>query len=147
MTLQAHLERIEGHPFAAVVNLASDLRTFLRIVEDQPDVQALDAAMSQSPEVAKQLLQRALELVSSPADEGYEHPADAALAAYLHLLQREAPLLAGTAARAVLAGGAFWWARKVAELVSASGRNTPDGLPGEGSPSPLAGHAVQEPER
>jgi hypothetical protein len=40
------MERIEGHAFSALVNLASDLPTFLRILATQPEVRALAETMN-----------------------------------------------------------------------------------------------------
>lgn len=110
------MEQIEGNAFAAVVNLASDFRTFLRILASQPEVEALSAGLA-SAVLTQKVFARLLELARTPAEEAYEHPADAALAAYLWLLNRKDRDTAKAAASAVLQCRQCWWARQMAEYV------------------------------
>jgi hypothetical protein len=95
------MEKIEGQDFSTMVNLASDFRTFLRILEPQPEVVALGGAMS-SEQTTRAVFRRATELAEAPTDDAYEHPADAALAAYLWLLSTRDQKLSETVAETVL---------------------------------------------
>ena len=110
------MAKIEGRDFATMVSLASDYRTFMRILGSQPEVIALGGAMS-SEQTTREVFSRAMELAEAPTADAYEHPADAALAAYLWLLSTKNQKLSETVAEAVLARKQCWWARKVAEQV------------------------------
>jgi hypothetical protein len=107
---------IESHEFSAAVNLASDFKTFLRILNSEQPVQDLSAQMT-DPEVRAAVFQRALALVKDQSPAGIEHPWDSALAVYLSLLQGADPKLAGIAANAVAQTASCWWARKMAERI------------------------------
>jgi hypothetical protein len=85
MSAAEAMERIEGHAFSAMVNLASDFQTFLRILASQPEVRALAEEMN-SDRVTLDVFTLVVEWAAAPAEEEYEHPADSALAAYLWLL-------------------------------------------------------------
>lgn len=117
------MERIEGHAFSAMLNLASDFPTFLRILISQPEVRELADEMK-SERVTIDVFARISELAASPADEKYEHPADSALAAYLWLLSARDGDYAARAAETVLECKQCWWARKMVEYVC--GRNKPE---------------------
>jgi hypothetical protein len=121
MTLEEVMNRIESPSFSAVANLASGLKTFLRIVADQPEVQAL-AEQIKSAGVPITVFGRILDLATSPVEEGCEHPADAALAVYLWLLAGQDQQYAEIAAGTILVGDHYWWARKVAESVRSATR-------------------------
>jgi hypothetical protein len=121
MTAAEAMKSIEGDRFSALVNLASGLRTFLRIAADQPEVRSLSGEM-QAPEVTARVFERVLELSSAPAQQGCEHPADAAIAVYLWLLGSRDGDYAEFAAETVIGCNHFWWARKVAEGVKKSSR-------------------------
>lgn len=108
------MARIEGHAFAAMVNLASDFPTFLRILTAQPEVCGLAEAMK-SEQVTSDVLARVMELAAGPATEGHEHPADAALAAYLWLLSATDHANAERAVETIRQCAQCWWARKMAE--------------------------------
>jgi hypothetical protein len=121
------LKAIESHEFAAVLNLASDLRTFLRILGSEKAVQDLAAAMGKG-EVRGAVAERILTLLKRPGDEGNEHPRDSALAAYLSLLSSTDTRLAKQVAEQIAAVPRCWWARKIAEGLLA-GEN--EGGPGQ----------------
>jgi hypothetical protein len=121
MNVAGVIERIEGHDLSAMVNLASDFRTFVRILGSQPEVLALAGAMS-SEQTTREVFTRAIELAEALTDDTYEHPADAALAAYLWLLSTRDQKLCETVAETVLACKQCWWARKVAERVRDAAR-------------------------
>ncbi|MCI0460546.1 MAG: hypothetical protein L0Z62_26630 [Gemmataceae bacterium] len=129
------MEQIERPQLSALVNLASNLKTFLRTVADQPGIQTVAMAL-QTPERIAAVAGRVAALAAQPGEDGHEHPADAALAASLWLLsqldQEQAELVAGA-----LAGvGHFWWARKVGGTVGRDSRRGLDGkteLPEDGT--------------
>lgn len=116
------MERIEGHAFSATVNLASDFRTFLRILAAQPEVGALAEAMK-SERVAGDVLARILQLAAPPVDPGYEHPADSALAAYLWVLSSQNRDYSAIAVETVLGCEQCWWSRRMAEYVRGAPRS------------------------
>jgi len=107
---------IESHRFSALVNVASNLKTFLRALDAQPEIRQLAVAMS-SPEVRASVLVRVTELAGKDFDPDYENPWDSALAAYLWLLSRTDA--EGAALAAARIGTCFrcWWANKVAERI------------------------------
>lgn len=117
------MEMIEGHAFAAMVNLSSDFSTFLRILASQPEVRALADEMH-SERVTLDVFVRVGELAASPVEEEYEHPADSALAAYLWLLSARNGANVETAIEMILECKQCWWARKMAEYVR--GRKQPE---------------------
>jgi hypothetical protein len=110
---------IESHRLSALVNVASNFKTFLRALQEQPEVQRLAAAM-QSPDIVKAVAERVAALARTESDPELEHPADAALAAYLWLLSDRDDQSARLAASAVSECARVWWARKVAEQILAS---------------------------
>jgi hypothetical protein len=110
------MEKIEGYRFSAFANLASDFRTFLRILADQPEVKALQDDL-ESESVLPKVFGRLLELADCPVEGENEHPADAALAAYLWLLSSKSSNLAEIAAETILKRKHCWWSHKMAEQV------------------------------
>ncbi|MHB1423516.1 MAG: hypothetical protein ACYC3I_10050 [Gemmataceae bacterium] len=110
------MERIEGDAFSAKANLVSDFPTFLRILTAQPEVRAFADEMK-SERVQLDVFARVGELAASPVEEGYEHPADSALAAYLWLLSARYGDYSARAAETVLECKQCWWARKMPEQV------------------------------
>jgi hypothetical protein len=122
---------IESHRFAALVNVASNLKTFLRALDAQPEARQLSAAIASS-EVRSAVLARVIELTGKDFDQGYENPWDSALAADLWLLSRADPEMAAAAAARVRGCSRSWWANKVAE--KALPATTP---PANGAPAGL----------
>lgn len=117
---------IESHRFAALVNVASNLKTFLRALDAQPEVRQLAAAMT-SAEVRAAVLARVVELTGKESDPGYENPWDSALAAYLWLLSRTDPAAVAVAAARIRACSRCWWANKVMEKAPAVATPPPNG--------------------
>ena len=70
MTPAEAMNTIEGRRFAALTNLASNLKTFLRIAAQQPEVEALCSAMTNEPAVISEVLQRATALSAVRGEEG-----------------------------------------------------------------------------
>jgi hypothetical protein len=116
MNSEEAMGAIESPQFCAYVNIASDFRTFMRVMPTRPGVKDLLAAMA-SPEILGQVFEKVLTLAEMQAEEGYEHPADSPMAAYLWLLSMKDHNLAEIAAEIVLGCERCWWARKVAESI------------------------------
>ena len=68
MTPSEAINTIEGHRYSALTNLASNLKTFLRIAAQQPEVEALARAMTNDPAAIAEIYRRALTLSALPAD-------------------------------------------------------------------------------
>ena len=116
MTPVAELfERIEGPRFSARVNIASDLKTFLRAVREEAETRELQELMG-APEVRQGVYERAAGLAQSPHDPHHEHPHDVAVAAYLLSLSMKDEDLARRAASHVAATGPWWWADHVINM-------------------------------
>lgn len=118
MTVTQAMQAIESPKFSAITNLASNLKTFLRIVSSQPEVKLL-AGQMKVPDVARAVTDRSLCLLGTPAENGVEHAADAAVAAYLWLLSdsdQYSEIVAEMVAE-MATERHFWWARKVAKHV------------------------------
>jgi hypothetical protein len=116
MNANEAMEKIEGHAFSAMVNLASDFPAFLRILTSQPEVRALADEMK-SDRVTLDVFARIVDLAASPAEEPYDHPADSALAAYMWLLSSRDGAYSTRAVETVLECKQCWWARKMAEHI------------------------------
>jgi hypothetical protein len=117
MTPPEAMEKIEGHRFSALANLASEFGTFLRILADQPEVKTLLEAMKTEPGRTPEVLRRLLELADSSVEEDSEHPADVAMATYLWLLSLKDSEMSEIGAEAILECKQCWWSRKMAERV------------------------------
>ena len=149
MTAAEAMQVIEGQRFAALTNLASNGKTFLRIAAQQPEVEALSQAMVNDPAVIAEVFHRATALSSTPDNEEQEHEGDSALAVYLWLLKNHRQQLAQAAAASLKERGHFFWARKLADDLGAaqgSANGNQSGADGEttgvekrASPSPPAG--------
>ena len=103
---------IESDLFSANVNLASDLRTFLKLVRGQPEVEALRRVIK-SQEARLHLLRRVCSLAGLEADVRYENPYDSALATYLWSLALVDHELACHAAEVIRRVPLCWWAREI----------------------------------
>jgi hypothetical protein len=120
MTPNEAMNAIEGRRFAALTNLASNLKTFLRIAAQQPEVEVVSRALAQEPAVITEVWQRALALAAVPPEAGEESEGDAALATYLWLLSNHRPDLAQTAASRLGEARPFFWATKLAGSLRAA---------------------------
>jgi hypothetical protein len=120
MTPHEAMSAIEEQRFAALTNLASNLKTFLRIAAEQPEVEVLSRAMAQEPAVISEVWQRALALAAAPCEGEEESEGDAALATYLWPLSNHRRDLAQTAARRLGEARPFFWAHKLAGSLRAA---------------------------
>jgi hypothetical protein len=118
---------IESHDFSAIVNLASDFRTFLRILAAEKPVQDL-AQQMRDPGGCEAVSQRILALAKDQGEEGLEHPWDSALAAYLWILANHGTQRAKVVAATISETPRCWWAAKVAaQVLSAEPVRSPAG--------------------
>ena len=115
MTPGEAMNTIEGRRFAALTNLASNLKTFLRIAAQQPEVEALSCAMTNEAAVISEVFQRALALSGDRAEVERVSEGDAALATYLWLLSNHRRDLAQTAAGSLREWRQFFWASKLVD--------------------------------
>jgi hypothetical protein len=140
--VEALFSAIESQEFAAVANLASDLKTFVRILRSEKAVGELAAQMGDIS-VAAAVAQRMAALALDAGDDAQEHPWDSALAAYLWLLAGSDPTRAKAAAGQLAAAPRCWWAAKLAEQVlSADHDKMPAATP---SPVPAPQASNREP--
>jgi hypothetical protein len=138
---------IESHEFAAIMNLASDLKTFVRALGADASVQALAREMSVAGARAA-VHDRILALVKDVGEEGYEHPWDSALAAYLWLLAERDAAQAKASALRISETPQCWWAAKVAEKIIATDKgNGPEPFPGTPVQPPADTGGAEVPRR
>jgi hypothetical protein len=95
--LEDTFTNLESHRFSALVNVASNLKTFLRALAAQPEVQQLAETM-QAAEARARVSERVSELIAKDVDKDFEHPGDSALAPYVWLLSTRDEALARIAA-------------------------------------------------
>jgi hypothetical protein len=116
MIMDDTMREIESHEFAARLNVASDLSTFLRIAEKEDAVLTLFRELD-SPAEQQRLFLRIIELSMSSTDIRYENQWDTALALYLWAMSLKnralAILMAGVVSRAVQC----WWAAKISYVL------------------------------
>ncbi len=118
MTFEQAINTIESHGFAAEVNIASDLKTFVRVLGKHPAVTKIRSCLSLLNGVQR-VNSRIEELLKAQSEVGFEHPNDAAIAAYVWIIASVGPELAHPIARLVPEKPEFWWARKVAKKILA----------------------------
>jgi hypothetical protein len=112
MTLNEAMKEIESHTFAARVNVASDLRTFLQAAQAEPSVKDLLEELD-SPEKRPAVLSRIYELTQQQVDPRYENPWDTALAIYVWAMSLKDLDLAAIAAEVTARAPQCWWAAKL----------------------------------
>jgi hypothetical protein len=113
-TMESELfAEIERPAFSVRLNVVSGYKQFLRALTASPEVQTL-LEQIQTPENDRGLILRVESLVNSPSDPKFEHPKDAAVAAYLWVLTMTDPSSAELIASLILESPGFWWAQKMA---------------------------------
>jgi hypothetical protein len=88
MNLQKLITEIEDGDVRADLALASTPSALLKRLAESPVLKKAKRQIALDPEAASLLLKQAVALFESPAPEGYAHPGDLALGAYLFLLTR-----------------------------------------------------------
>ena len=114
--VQKALWELENSDFIFSLNLASDLRTFLRIAIQQETVNDLLGCPHES-RICELLLQRLISLTNRRSDPRYENPADTSIAILLWLLSKGDKELAKIGAGAIFESYNCWWARKIADEI------------------------------
>jgi len=111
--LEAIFEAIEGIELENRVNLASSQRLFRKALRREDAYRELVSRAADEP-TARTIAERVLTLSSQPAEDGYEHPHDTAVGAYLAVLDdATSPWLAQASGWGLrLPSG--WWAPKLA---------------------------------
>ena len=111
MSLQELLHAIEGHQFAAELNLASGWDAFNRVLRDHQLFRELVSRLKE-PMSREAVVKRLGELAVAPFDLRYENPFDTALTAYLTALSDvERPERLEVSIQAVSSAMNCWWAK------------------------------------
>lgn len=111
-------QQIESPLFAGRVNLVGGFRAFLDALSQEQGVQKL-LGTPLNRRTAEELLRRVLQLIGQRIDPRYENPFDAALSAYLWVLNATYPDLALIGTELILAAPNCWWANKLAMQILA----------------------------
>jgi hypothetical protein len=115
------LGQIESHDFSALLDVASDLKSFHQAVNARPEFHDLLEHLK-NKESADAVCDRAHELARWPIDPRDEHPYDAAVATYLLALSMWQEGLAREVAQVVAQSQSWWWADRVASDLFAVNR-------------------------
>ena len=110
ITEQKEIESIE---FAARVNIASDLDTFLRAIATEPSVRSLRQRSLTDPSMIDSLFKVMRHLIDSDFDPKYENPMDAALSTYGWIIASGRPDLEGLVGDLVGSLRNSWWANQL----------------------------------
>ena len=122
------METVEGHRFAAEVNLAAGFDAFHRGIQNHSLFREL-AGLMKDPIVFRTVLVRIVELSRKPIRTQYENPFDSAMAAYLIAVDGVDPEVAAVAAEAVSKAPNCWWASQVSTGIEISARLRRLGVP------------------
>jgi len=128
MSLPDVMEAIEGHQFAAEVNLAAGLDAFYRAIQNHSLFRDL-ADLVKDPGALKTVLVRLIELSRKPIRMQYESPFDSAMAAYLMAVEGVDPEVVAVAAEAVSKTPNCWWASQVSSGIAVSANLRRLGVP------------------
>jgi hypothetical protein len=134
MTISEAMNEIESYEFAARLNVASDLRTFLRAAQTEPSVNDLLQELD-SPEKRLAVLSKVFELSQRQIDLSYENPWDSSLAIYVWSMSLKDLGLAKAAAETAIQAPQCWWAVKLSRKI----------LLTQESPMPSASSSTMEP--
>ena len=116
MTIRNLMQEIESPQFSARLNIANNLKTFLRATFSEEASQNLIKQLLDFPENRWPLFKRVAELSQKQIDTQYENPWDTALAVYIWALSLVHLEAAQTAADFSLQAENCWWARQVSSL-------------------------------
>jgi len=120
MSLQGVMESIEGHQFAAEVNLAAGFEAFHRSIQGHSLFRELGGLMKDDPSVFRTVLVRIVELSRKPIRTQYENPFDSAMAVYLMAVDGVDSEVAAVAAQHVSKAANCWWASQVSTGIEIS---------------------------
>lgn len=108
-------KEIESVAFAARANIASDLRTFLNVIDAEPAVVSLQNGLRNQATQIDDLLSAIRHLIDLEFDAGYENPADTAVATYGWIIASVYPKLEGFVSNVLGALPNSWWSNQLAE--------------------------------
>lgn len=119
MNFEEATREVESLEFDARLNIASGLRLFLQIAQEEQAVSFLLSELKDR-EKLQALVSRVLELSHREIDSRYENPWDTPLAVYVWLISMKDFTLARIAAGAASLAPQCWWATKVSSEVLSS---------------------------
>ena len=108
MELVDLFRQIETPTFSAMVNVASDFKTFQCAINAQPVFQELLERLNDK-ETADVVRQRVVKLVKKRVSRIHEHPFDVAVAAYVIALSMWHAEIVCEIAKAVAKSSPVWW--------------------------------------
>ena len=108
-------KEIESIAFAARANIASDLRTFLNVIDAEPAVVSLQNRLRNESTQIDDLLSAIRHLIDLEFDADYENPADAAVATYGWIIASVYPKLDGLVSNVLGSLPNSWWSNQLAE--------------------------------
>lgn len=113
MKLHDLFEYVESDRFSAFINAASGLSVVLLEFDNNAAVQTFIKRLTSDSE--KAAYDRLVFLAGAMAPDQVEHPRDAALAAYLYVLNKSNSNTAQQAIEHILQTPNLWWARRLAQ--------------------------------
>lgn len=116
MTLKQIFDEIESHRFTALLNVASDLRTFLKIAKSENCVRELLNKLDNTNSRYR-LIERVNILVSEKIDHRYLNPNDTALAIYIWAMSQKNLNSSKVTAEISVDAPNCWWSDKISGLV------------------------------
>ena len=116
MPVIAEIKDVESADFAARVNIASDLPTFLRAIAEQPSVAELNRRVCETPSFLSVLFTKMRHLRDVDFDGQYENPKDVAMATYGWILATTNPELMGLVGDVLSSLRNSWWSSRLATL-------------------------------
>lgn len=108
-------KEIESIAFAARANIASDLRTFLKVIEAEPAVISLQTRLHNESTLIDDLLSAIRHLIDLEFDEECENPADTAVTTYGWIIASVYPKLEGLVSNVLGSLPNSWWSNNLAE--------------------------------
>jgi hypothetical protein len=116
LNIKQAISNIESHELAVRVNIASDLKTFFKLAQQEEVVLWLGRQLDVY-EIRLEILSRIYELSKYKIDLRYENQWDTALAVYLWLLNNRDPIIAKIAAEVTSQIPQCWWAVKLSRFI------------------------------
>ena len=127
--LQEVFSKIEGHKFAAELNLASGSKSFTKGLRDHELFGEL-VHLAKEPARANEIAKHVLQLSAQSIDPQYENPFDAALSAYLTAIGGFVePETLTRAAAAAFSAKNCWWASNIASGLLTNALASGDAVP------------------
>lgn len=116
MNTKQAISNIESHELVVRLNIASDLKTFLKLAQQEEAVLWLGKQLD-IYENRLEILARIYELSRYKIDLRYENQWDTALAVFLWLLSNKDPIIAKIGAEVASQIPQCWWAAKLSRFI------------------------------